>query len=117
MKKENLDKLGMPGSIFAALCCIGTPAILAFLASIGLGFLINDFVLIPALFGFLALTGYGLAASKNRHGRKEPLMLFGVSAAVIVITLWFSAVGVIIGLVGLVGSTILNIVYQRRCAA
>lgn len=117
MKKENLDKVGMPGSVFAALCCIGTPALLAFLTSIGLGFIINDAILIPALVGFLALTGYGLAASKERHGRKEPLMLFGASAAVIVITVWFSAVGVIIGLAGLVGSTVMNIVYQRRCAA
>ena len=117
MIKENLDKVGMPGSIFAALCCIGTPAALAFLTSIGLGFIINDAILIPALIGFLALTGYGLAASKKRHGRKEPLMIFGASAALIVITVWFSAIGVIVGLVGLVGSTVMNIVYQRRCAA
>ncbi|MFQ5432336.1 MAG: MerC domain-containing protein [Nitrospinota bacterium] len=117
MIKENLDKFGTGSSIFAALCCIGTPAILAFLASIGLGFLINDIILLPFLFLSLILTGYGLAASKHRHGRKEPLTLFSVSAAVIVITVWFSAVGVIIGLVGLVASTIMNIVYQRRCVA
>lgn len=117
MIKENLDKVGMPGSVFAALCCIGTPALLAFLISIGLGFIINDFILLPLLFFFLFLTGYGLAASKNRHGRKEPLMLFGASAALIVITVWFSAAGVIIGLAGLVGSTVMNIVYQRKAAA
>jgi mercuric ion transport protein len=117
MIKENLDKLGTPGSIFAALCCIGTPALLAFLTSVGLGFLINDMILIPLLVLFLAITGYGLAASKKRHGRSEPLMLFGTSAALIVITVWFSAIGVIVGLVGLVASTVLNIVYQRRCAA
>ena len=117
MIKENLDKVGMPGSIFAALCCIGTPALLAFLVSIGLGFLINDLILLPLLFFFLFLTGYGLAASKKRHGSKEPLMLFGTSAALIVITVWFSAIGVIISLVGLVGSTVMNIVYRRRCAA
>lgn len=110
-----MDKVGVLGSIFAALCCIGTPALLAFLAAIGLGFMISDLVLLPLLAGFLILTGYGLMASKNRHGRKEPLMIFGISAGVIVITMWFSTIGVIIGLAGLTLSTILNIVYQKRC--
>ncbi len=116
MIKENLDKIGMPGSIFAALCCIGTPALLSFLTAIGMGFLINDLILFPLLGLFLAVTGYGLAMSKKRHGRNQPLIIFGVSTALIVITIWFSAIGVIIGLAGLVGSTVLNIVYQRRCA-
>jgi len=113
--KEHMDKVGVAGSIFAALCCIGTPALLAFLAAIGLGFMINDLVLLPLLFGFLILTGYGLLASRKRHGRKEPMIVFGVSAGVIVVTMWFSSIGVIIGIVGLVSSTIMNIVYQKRC--
>lgn len=115
MIKDQLDKVGVLGSIFAALCCIGTPALLAFLSSIGLGFLIHDIVLLPLLAGFLILTGYGLAVSKNRHGRKEPLMIYGISSALIMITIWFSSVGVIVGMVGLSLSTILNIVYQKSC--
>ena len=115
MIKDQLDKVGVLGSILAALCCIGTPALLAFLSAIGLGFLIHDVVLLPLLAGFLILTGYGLAVSKKRHGRKEPLIVFGVSAAVIVTAMWFSTVGVIIGMVGLSLSTILNIVYQKSC--
>jgi len=116
MIKEQMDKVGAFGSIFAVLCCIGTPAILAFLSAIGLGFLINDAILLPLLAVFLILTGYGLVVSKKRHGRKEPLIVFGVSAALIVITMWFSRIGVIVGLIGLITSTVLNIVYQRRCA-
>ena len=116
MIREQLDKLGVLGSIFAALCCVGTPALLAFLASIGLGFMIHDVVLIPLLVVFLVITGYGLAASKKRHGRNEPLIVFGFSAALILTALWFSTLGVIIGLAGLSLSTILNIVYQRSCA-
>ncbi len=113
--KEHMDKVGAAGSIFAALCCIGTPALLAFLASIGLGFVINHLILLPLLAAFLILAGYGMAVSKKRHGRNEPLIVFGVSAAVIVITIWFSTIGVLIGLIGLIASTILNIVYQKRC--
>ncbi len=116
MIKEQLDKVGAAGSIFAALCCIGTPALLAFLASIGLGFVINDLILLPLLAAFLILTGYGLVVSKKRHGRKEPLIAFGISATLIVITMWFSTIGVIVGLIGLAASTVINIYYQRRCA-
>lgn len=114
--KEHLDKVGAFGSIFAALCCIGTPALLAFLSAIGLGFLIHDLILLPALVGFLVLTGYGLMISKKRHDRKEPSIVFGISAAVIVITMWFSTIGVLIGMIGLIVSTVLNIVYQKRCS-
>ncbi len=114
--KEHMDKVGVFGSVFAALCCIGTPALLAFLASIGLGFLINGLIVLPALGLFLILTGYGLVVSKKRHGRKEPLIVFGVSSAVIAISVWFTTIGVIVGLVGLISSTIMNIVYQRQCA-
>lgn len=115
--KEHLDKVGTLGSVFAALCCIGTPALLAFLASIGLGFLIHDLILLPALAVFLIITGYGLAASRKRHGRKEPLIVFGISAAVIVITIWFSTIGAIAGMIGLIASTVLNIVFRKKCVA
>jgi len=116
MIKEHLDKIGMPGSVFATLCCIGTPALLSFLSAIGLGFLINDLILLPLLGLSLVLTGYGLAASKKRHGRNEPLIVFGISSALIVAAIWFSTIGVVIGLIGLIASTVMNIVYQRRCA-
>lgn len=116
MIKDQLDKFGVVGSLFAGLCCAGTPALLAFLSTIGLGFLINDMVLLPMLLLFLILSGYGLTVSRKRHGRKEPLIVFGISLAVIVTTVWFSAVGVIVGIIGLVSSSVLNFVYQRRCA-
>jgi len=39
--KKHTDKVGIAGSIFAALCCLGFPALLSILSAIGLGFLIN----------------------------------------------------------------------------
>jgi hypothetical protein len=39
--KRHLDKIGVGGSLFAALCCLGFPALLSILSAIGLGFLIN----------------------------------------------------------------------------
>lgn len=50
--KAYLDKVGPLGSIFAALCCIGTPGLVAFLSAIGVGFLINDAILLPLLVFF-----------------------------------------------------------------
>ena len=117
VKTKVLDVIGSSGSTFFGLCCIGSPAILAFLAAIGLGFLNNEFIIQPLFWGFIILTGYGLVNSKKRHGRKEPLMLFGVSVAVIAVTIWFTTIGFLIGIGGLITSTVLNIVYQRRCAA
>jgi mercuric ion transport protein len=46
--KRHLDKIGVGGSLFAALCCLGFPALVSILSAIGLGFLINDDILRPA---------------------------------------------------------------------
>jgi mercuric ion transport protein len=115
--KRHFDKIGTAGSVFAALCCLGTPALLAFLSSIGLAFIIRDAVLLPLLALFLILTGYGLWESKKVHGRKEPITVFGVSAVVITVSMFISSIGVVLGMVGLVGSTIMNAVYRKSCAS
>lgn len=46
---------GSPGSIRATLCCDGMPAVLGALSAAGLGFLINDPILLPLLALFLGL--------------------------------------------------------------
>ena len=46
---KHLDKLGVVGSLIAALCCLGVPTVLSIFTAIGLGFLINDAVLLPLL--------------------------------------------------------------------
>jgi len=39
---RHLDKIGLGGSLIAALCCLGIPAVLAVVSGVGLGFLIDD---------------------------------------------------------------------------
>jgi hypothetical protein len=56
--KKHTDKVGVFGSVFAALCCLGFPALLSILSAIGLGFLINDAVLLPLLIVFLLVTHF-----------------------------------------------------------
>jgi len=54
-------KVGIIGTVLAALCCF-TPVLVILLGAIGLSAVIGalDFVLLPALAMFLALTGYAL---------------------------------------------------------
>jgi mercuric ion transport protein len=66
VKGKLLGIIGTGGAVFAALCCIGTPAALGLLTAVGFGFLINDFILIPLLLFFVALAVYGFSASRKR---------------------------------------------------
>ncbi|MFQ5432335.1 MAG: MerC domain-containing protein [Nitrospinota bacterium] len=66
LNKKFVGFLGAGGVVFAALCCVGTPALLAFLTAAGFGFLINDFILIPMLIFFMVLVLYGFSSSGKR---------------------------------------------------
>jgi mercuric ion transport protein len=58
---NTLLKVGVIGSIVAALCCF-TPILVVLLGAVGLAAVIGwlDLVLVPALVGFLLITGYAL---------------------------------------------------------
>ena len=61
MNDNRLLKTGIIGSVIVALCCV-TPILVVLFGVVGLsaaaGYL--DFVLLPALAVFLAITGYAL---------------------------------------------------------
>ncbi|WP_299043135.1 mercury resistance system transport protein MerF [uncultured Tateyamaria sp.] len=67
--KDKLLTLGIGGSVVAALCCF-TPLLPILLTSVGLTGLLsvfyNDAVLLPALAGFLLITGYALWRRKKQ---------------------------------------------------
>lgn len=117
VKEKRMDVVGTVGATFAGLCCVGMPLVLTVLTAIGLGFLASHLIFVPLMVLFLILTGYSLAASRKRHERKEPLILFGVSAALIAVTMWFSSIGFVTGLAGVIAATVMNGIYQKRCAA
>jgi mercuric ion transport protein len=66
MKTGSLLRVGVVGSVVAALCCF-TPTLAILAGLLGLGALAGalDLVLVPALFGFIGLTIY--AAWRRRH--------------------------------------------------
>ena len=61
MSNRALFKIGIAGTVVAALCCF-TPALVVVLAAIGLSDLLGvlDYVLLPALAFFIAVTVYAL---------------------------------------------------------
>ncbi len=61
MTDEKLLKVGIIGTIGAALCCF-TPILVILLTTVGLSAIIGwlDFVLFPALAVFIAITVYAL---------------------------------------------------------
>jgi mercuric ion transport protein len=61
MKNETLLKVGIIGTIVAALCCF-TPILVILFGAVGLSALVGwlDYVLFPALAIFLAITAYAV---------------------------------------------------------
>jgi mercuric ion transport protein len=103
----------MVGTIVTALCCIGTPALLAFLAAIGAGFLINDLILLPLLVVFLGSSLWGIRHAMTVHGQPQPLILAVVSSVVTFAAVWFSRPLVLLGLLGLVAASVWNMYLQK----
>jgi mercuric ion transport protein len=113
--KAYLDKVGPLGTLFAALCCVGTPGVIAFLSAIGAGFLINDAILLPLLIVFLAASILGLYFSFKRHENRWPLLFGGASAVIILFFTYgmFIRPLVYLGLLGLVGASMWNVLIKR----
>jgi mercuric ion transport protein len=61
MNQKILLKIGVVGTVIAALCCF-TPVLVILLGTIGLSAMVGylDYVLFPALVFFVALTIYAL---------------------------------------------------------
>jgi len=71
---------GLFGSGFALLCCAGVAPVLGLLSAIGLGFMINDAVLVPLLLLALGVTGWGLWQVRRCH-RHHSVLGMGLGGA------------------------------------
>lgn len=66
MSNSKLLRIGLIGTVITALCCF-TPLLALLLASLGLASVLGyaDYVLLPALAGFVGLTVFALFKRKN----------------------------------------------------
>ncbi len=85
------DKVGLAGTLAASLCCLGFSVVAAPLTALGLGFLLNDFILFPLVLIFLGITLWGLHSGRKRHGDRRPFFA-GVLVAVLLIPSFFLGV-------------------------
>lgn len=114
--KRHLEKIGIGGSLFAALCCLGFPALLSILSALGLGFIARDSVLMPLLLIFLIITIAGLYLG-TRHHHSPWALVIGVASAVVTfifVMVWSNRVLAGIGIAGLVLAGILNVWFRTR---
>lgn len=70
MQDRALLRTGLVGTAVTALCCF-TPVLVILLAAVGLSAILGwlDYVLLPALAAFLALTAYALLRRRRRAWR------------------------------------------------
>ena len=116
MEQMKRQLIGMVGTIVTALCCIGTPALLAFLAAIGAGFLLNDLILLPLLAVFLGISLWGIRRSTATHGQQRPFVLAVVSGVVTFVAVWLSRPLVLLGLLGLIAASVWDMALHQRCS-
>ena len=76
---------GSVGATVAALCCAGVPAVLGALSASGLGFLVNDLILLPLVVVALGLALWGLGRGTARHGLHIVLVLGWVGATLLIV--------------------------------
>jgi mercuric ion transport protein len=114
------DAAGVLGAIVAALCCAGTPLIVAALAATGLSALRKDAILWPIMLGSLAVAMWGYWQGHRIHHAWSP-MIVGVIGAVslalgVIVVHGFPAIQIIYGgAMLLVAATIWNIAARKRC--
>jgi mercuric ion transport protein len=113
------DGAGVLGAAFAALCCAGTPFIVAGLAAMGLSFLRKDAILWPLMILSLGIALWGFWRGWQMHNRIGPVMLAVLSASVLVAGVifvhGFPAREMIWGAIaGLIAATAWNIAARGR---
>ncbi len=81
------DKLGFLGTLLSSMCCLGVSIVIAPLTAL-VGFIINDFILLPLVLVFLLITLWGLHTGWKQHGLQLPFFL-GIFAAVLLIPSFF----------------------------
>lgn len=90
------DTWGPIGAAVAAACCLGIAPVVTALSALGLGFVLDDRILIPLLVLLLGATAWQLFRDRCRHDRRGPFVVATVGAVLTVTGIWWS--GLVVGL-------------------
>ena len=114
--RDQIDKVGILGAAFAALCCLGVSAVLSVVSAIGLGFLANDAILLPLMIVSLLVTGWGLVSGYRRHHRPAALVLGAFGGIGLLVFSFVHQVRplAIASIALLVAASVVNVVFLRR---
>lgn len=112
----HLKKVGLAGSLFTLLCCLGFGPLIALLSAIGAGFLVNDVVLAPLLVVFLVIGGIGIGVTYRRHRLIGPLVVHiaGAVAVFMFTFVLFVTPLVWLGVAGLIAASLWDFALGRR---
>ena len=121
MRAGTRDAAAVVGAVLAALCCAGTPVIIAGLTASGLGFLRRDGILWPVMLLALAIAVTGFWQGARSHGRRGPLVVGGLGAVSlasgVILVHGFPAMQMIYGGgVALLAGAAWNGIARRNCA-
>ena len=115
---------GLLGAGVAAACCLGIPAVLAALGTVGLGFIVHDAYLFPLFVGFAGFSLWLLYRSSRQHGQMAPFWLSLGGAAFGAAGLWLMVTGVFpqpwsvyVGLAVLVAGSVWDYLSGRQAPA
>ena len=109
----------LPGALLpllpSATCPVCISAYVGVLSAVGLGFLINERVLVPLIAFFLAINIVSVAWSTRSHRRREPLLgtLLGSAAVVVGRLMWHVHLLVYSGVVLLLAASLFNLWLRR----
>ena len=112
--------IGGAGVLACVLCCVSIPSVVAAISALGLGFLRNDRLLLPAELASLAILLVTFVRSRTRHRRNLPLILGLAAAAWMFFGLMTPAplgtVAALTGALAVVAVVVWDWRLQRRCA-
>ncbi|HIG65877.1 MAG TPA: MerC domain-containing protein [Methyloprofundus sp.] len=99
MKEKSKQMTSLIGTAITAACCLGLPVVLSALTAIGLGFLINDAILIPLFIGFIGFNLWLLqhafnAQEANTTESMSPFKLAAMGGAISILGLLLSVAGI-----------------------
>ncbi len=106
--------IGSSSSLLVGACCLGLTPLLSGLTAVGLGFLINDLILLPLLAIALAFTLWVLWSASKRHKLKAPFYVAIVASAIAFAALWVFVPLSYAGFAVLFGTTIWDYIVGRR---